>query len=424
MSDDQGHAMRVGAIMRHRVGGWLPTDQDALEEWLAALRSRVEERAEPAELHPVIAEFQELIATDPVVRMYLEQMIAEVPNRKKYRQRHLRSVEQMLTLINEVLTHAPDYDTTALVGTPLNAILDWAMGTPAGFAAFRNDAINAMIKKILNVWCEFLSGPDSRYVLNDGPTGWRSPEAANAIDIDQYQHDPNDEYWGFRSWNDFFTRRFKEGQRPVADPDDDKVIVSACESTPYAMRTDAKKHDKFWLKSQPYSLQDMLANDETVDQFVGGTVYQAFLSALNYHRWHSPVSGTIEKAFVKAGTYYSEADIEGEDSAGPNNSQGYLTQVATRALFFIAADDPGIGLMCFMAVGMAEVSSCVIDPTITPGSHVTKGQELGYFQFGGSTHCLIFRPGVIKDFTIGATPQPTNPNAPLVLVCSKIATAS
>src|ERR1039458_1848541 len=127
---------------------------------------------------------------------------------------------------------------------------------------------------------------------------------------------------------------------PRLVPIHDKVIVSACESTPYAISSNAKKHDKFWLKSQPYSLQDMLANDEAVDQFVGGTVYQAFLSALNYHRWHSPVSGTIAKAFVKAGTYYSEADIEGEDPAGPNNSQGYLTQVATRALFFIEADDP------------------------------------------------------------------------------------
>ncbi len=424
MSDGYEHAMRVGSIMRQRVGGWLPTDQAALEEWLAGLRSRVEARAEPAELHPVIVEFQELIAADPVVRMYLEQMIAEEPKGKKYRQRHLWSVDQMLTLINEVLTQAPDYDTTALVGVPLNAIVDWAMGTPAGFAAFRNDAINAMFKKVLEAWRDFLSGPDSRYVLNDGPAGWKSPAAAKAIDIDQYQYDPNDEYWGFRSWNDFFTRRFKEGERPVADPDDDKVIVSACESTPYAICTDAKKHDKFWLKSQPYSLQDMLANNEAVDQFVGGTVYQAFLSALNYHRWHSPVSGTVVQAFVKDGTYYSEADSEGEDPAGPNNSQGYLTQVATRALFFIAADDPRIGLICFMPVGMAEVSSCVIDPRITPGSHVTKGQELGYFQYGGSTHCLIFRPGVIKDVAIGAIPQPTNPHAPLVLVCSKLATAA
>jgi phosphatidylserine decarboxylase len=244
MGSGEENRARVGEIMGQRVGGWLPTDQDALEAWLAGLRSKVEAREKP-QLHPVMIEFRELIATDPVVRMYLEQMIAEVPKRKKYRRRHLRSVEQMLALINEVLTYAPEYDTTALVGAPLNAILDWAMGTPAGFAAFRNDAINAMFKKVLDVWCEFLSGPDSRYVLNDGPTGWKSAAAAKAIDVDQYQYDPDDEYWGFRSWNDFFTRRFNEGERPVADPDDDKVIVSPCESTPHAIRTNAKRHDKF-----------------------------------------------------------------------------------------------------------------------------------------------------------------------------------
>jgi phosphatidylserine decarboxylase len=42
---------------------------------------------------------------------------------------------------------------------------------------------------------------------------------------------------------------------------------------------------------------------------------------------------------------------------------------------------------------MTEVSSCMIDPKIRPGYHVTKGGELGCFQFGGSTHCLVFRPG-------------------------------
>ncbi len=422
-SGSRKHAIRVREIRRQRVGGWLPTDQDALEAWLAGLISKVQEKKAP-ELHPVIVEFQQLIATDPIVRMYIDQMIAEVPTTKQYRRRHLKSVDQMLTLINEVLTQAPDYNTTDFVGAPLNAILDWAMGTRAGFAAFRNDAINTMFKKILDAWCVFLSGPDSRYVLNDSPTGWKCPAAAKEMDIDQYQYDPKDEYWGFKSWNDFFTRRFKERERPVDDPDDHKVIVSACESTPYAISSDAKKYDKFWLKGQPYSLQDMLANDESVDEFVGGTVYQAFLSALDYHRWHSPVSGTIKKAFVKEGTYYSEADIEGEDPSGNGESQRYLTQVATRALFFIEADDPGIGLMCFIPVGMAEVSSCIIDPSITPGARVAKGQELGYFQYGGSTHCLIFRPGVIKDFSTGAIPQPTNPNAPLVLVNSKLATAN
>jgi phosphatidylserine decarboxylase len=216
------------------------------------------------------------------------------------------------------------------VATPLGAILDWTMGTPAGFAAFRDPRINAMLKKILTAWCKFLSKKDSLYVLNDSPSGWKCAAAQKAVGIEQYEHDPEDEHWGFASWNDFFTRRFKDGQRPIASPDDDKVIVSACESTPYGIATDVQRQDRFWINSQPYSLQDMLANDESVDQFIGGTVYQAFLSATNYHRWHSPVADTVLRAFVQEGTYCSEADSEGADAVEPTNSQSYLAHVAAR----------------------------------------------------------------------------------------------
>ena len=168
----------------------------------------------------------------------------------------------------------------------------------------------------------------------------------------------------------------------------------------------------------------MLADDDSVDQFVGGTVYQAFLSATNYHRWHSPVAGTIVRAFVQEGTYYSEADSEGADAVEPMNSQSYLAHVAARAVILIEADDPVSGLMAFMPVGMSEVSSCMIDSKVTPGYHVGKGEELGYFQYGGSTHCLVFRPGAIAEFALAAIPQPHDPKAPLVNVRSELAIAS
>ena len=417
--------MTTGAheIDVRRRAGWLPAEQDDLEAWLAGHRERVEAKGEEVALHPVLVEFQELMDNDPVVRMYVNRMIAEVPSAKAYSKRHLESVEQMLRLINEVLTIAPEFGKES-VTLPLNAILDWAMGTPAGFAAFRDTRVNAMLKKILRVWCEFLSSRESLYVLNESPSGWKSPDAVQAVGMEQYEHDPHDEHWGFSSWNDFFTRRFKDGERPVASPDDDKVIVSACESTPYAISTDVKRHDRFWIKSQPYSLVDMLANDDSVDQFVGGTVYQAFLSATNYHRWHSPVAGTIVRAFVVDGTYYSEADSEGADAVEPTNSQGYMAHVAARAIFVIEADDPVIGVMAFVAIGMSEVSSCIIDPKIEPGYHVGKGDELGFFQFGGSTHCLVFRPGAIAEFSLGAIPQPHDPQAPLALVRSRLAVAN
>jgi phosphatidylserine decarboxylase len=411
------------AVDVRRAAGWLPEDHEDLESWLAGHRERVEARGEQVELHPVLVEFQELMETDPVVRMYLNQMIAQVPSTKPYRKRHLESVEQLMRLINEVLTMAPEFG-PAMVATPLGAILDWTMGTPAGFAAFRDPRINAMLKRILIAWCEFLNSADSLYVLNDSPSGWKSAEAQRAVGMEQFEHDPQDEHWGFASWNDFFTRRFKEGERPVASPDDDKVIVSACESTPYGISTDVQRRDRFWIKSQPYSLADMLVDDASVDQFVGGTVYQAFLSATNYHRWHSPVAGTIVRAFVHEGTYYSEADSEGKDAVEPMNSQSYLAHVAARAIIVIEADDPVIGLMAFVPVGMSEVSSCMIDPKVAPGYRVGKGEELGYFQYGGSTHCLVFRPGVISEFTLAAIPQPHDPSAPLVLVRSKLATAN
>jgi phosphatidylserine decarboxylase len=406
-----------------RRAGWLPQEQGDLEDWLSGHRERVDLRGEQVELHPVIVDLQRLMDSDPHVRLYINQMVAQVPHTKHYAKRHVESADQLLRMINEVLTMAPEFG-QPMVMTPLAAILDWSMGTPAGFAAFRDPRINAALRKILNAWCEFLSSPASLYVLNDSPSGWKSPEARETVGIEQFEHDEQHEHWGFSSWNDFFTRRFRDGERPVASPQDDKVIVSACESTPYGISTGVQQRDRFWIKKQPYSLADMLAGDESVDAFVGGTVYQAFLSATNYHRWHSPVAGRVVRAFVQEGTYYSEAESEGKDATEPEDSQSYLAHVSARAIIVIDADDPVIGLVAFVAVGMVEVSSCKIDPALNPGHHVAKGDELGYFQFGGSTHCLVFRPGAIADFSLAAIPQDHEPHPPLVLVRSRLALAA
>ncbi|PJI52268.1 hypothetical protein CTI14_45180, partial [Methylobacterium radiotolerans] len=64
-------------------------------------------------------------------------------------------------------------------------------------------------------------------------------------------------------------------------------------------------------------------------------------------------------------------------------SQGYLAHVASRAIILIEADNPTIGLVAVVPVGMIEVSSCVIGEQVVPGHHLEKGDELGYFQFGG-----------------------------------------
>jgi len=320
----------------------------------------------------------------------------------------------LLGLFNYVLRHAPEYNGTGLVGCPINAILDWAMGTRAGFAAFLSERVNYQLKKLLNEWGVFLKSADSAAVLNGTSSGWLGPDALAKMPhfAEDFVCDPTRPHYGFTSWDDFFTRQFRAGARPVASPADPDVVVNACESAPYRVSRNVRRHDRFWIKGQPYSVAHMLANDPWAEQFTGGSIYQAFLSAFSYHRWHSPVDGQIVKAYVQDGTYYSETPAEGYDPAGPNASQGYITHVATRAMIFIEADNPAIGLMCVLPVGMAEVSTCEI--TVYEGQRVRKGSQLGMFHFGGSTHCLLFRPGVNLEFDLhGQAPGLNSGNIPV-----------
>lgn len=290
------------------------------------------------------------------------------------------------------------------------------MGTPSGFAFFLDPEVNKTLKKVLNAWGEFLGSPDSAYVLGNNAIGWFSDHGVHDLALtanngkssyrfdEMFKCDPSKENYGYKSWDDFFTRHLHEDKRPIASPEDDNVIANACESKPYNIARNISARDQFWIKGQPYSLMDMLDMDPYHEQFVGGTVYQAFLSALSYHRWHAPVSRKVVKAYVKDGTYFSEPLFEGLgnpsakgsiDEGGEVDGQGYLTATATRAIIFIEADNKDIGLMCFLGIDMTEVSTC--DITVKEGQPVKKEYEIGMFHYGGSTHCVIFRKEVELD---------------------------
>ena len=371
-------------------------------------------------LAPAVREFKDLIENDPHLYMLFTQMFEQIPNESRYLKDpagnvQVRSYQQMLKALNCILTSAPEFNDTIMAGTPINAMLAWPMGTPAGTEAFLDKRVNRQLKKILKQWEAYLASPDSRYVLTDKPGGWFSPQALKVMpDFDKnFVCDPNKPYHGFASWDDFFTRQVRKGRRPVASPGNDAVIVNACESAPYRLARNVKLRDKFWIKDEPYSLYHMFDGDPLAEQFVGGTFYQAFLSAFNYHRWHSPVSGTIVKARLVDGSYYAAALVDGFDPETQDNCQGYISNIAARALVFIKADNPDIGLMGILFVGMGDVSSNEI--TVHEGQHVKKGDQLGMFHFGGSTHVLMFRPGVNLEFDLrGQTPGVDTKNIPLL----------
>ena len=406
-------------MTRHKfnVGKWLPSDQEFENKWV----KKVYEEAKSEEnnkLLPPVQALKELIESNRYIWNLFQMMFDEIPQKDVDTPAgtpQVRDYHELLLVLNRLIQRAPKFNTTGLVDTPINAVLDYPMGTRAGYVLFNDPRVNAKMKNILDYWGRYLQSEDSSYVLNTSDKGWLSPYALNEmakeaggdnfVDLFAVHSTDVKQKLGYTSWDDFFTRKFKPGIRPVASPDDDDVIANACESVAH----DVPLKAKFWIKGQPYSLIDLLHNDPWTSKFEGGTLYQAFLSALSYHRWNSPVSGKIVKAYNLDGTYYGEALAQGfENPNGPdkvaaNNFQAFLTSTATRAVIFIQADNPKIGLMCFVAVGMGDVSNNEI--TVRIGQHVNKGDQLGMFHFGGSTHVLLFRPEVKLDFDMhGQTP--------------------
>lgn len=410
-------------MTRHKfnVGKWLPSDQEFENKWVKKVYEEAKSE-ENKKLLPPVQALKELIESNRYIWNLFQMMFDEIPQKDVDTPAgtpQVRDYHELLLVLNRLIQRAPKFNTTGLVDTPINAVLDYPMGTRAGYVLFNDPRVNAKIKNILDYWGRYLQSEDSSYVLNTSDKGWLSPYALNEmakeaggdnfVDLFAVRSTDVKQKLGYTSWDDFFTRKFKPGIRPVASPDDDDVIANACESAPFRMAHDVPLKAKFWIKGQPYSLIDLLHNDPWTSKFEGGTLYQAFLSALSYHRWNSPVSGKIVKAYNLDGTYYGEALAQGfENPNGPdkvaaNNSQAFLTSTATRAVIFIQADNPKIGLMCFVAVGMGDVSNNEI--TVRIGQHVNKGDQLGMFHFGGSTHVLLFRPEVKLDFDMhGQTP--------------------
>ncbi|KAI6028951.1 Phophatidylserine decarboxylase-domain-containing protein [Pisolithus marmoratus] len=366
-------------------------------------------------LDPVVQEFQDYIESEGVVYAAFNEMFEQAPEPTNDSDRKIENYVDLMEMINTILQTAPTYgggasDVAAAV--PFYAILARFCNTPAGYNAFTHPGVNERFCRLFTAWNKYLTSTASANVIHDEEGGWLSTAALNAIvqsaGGNPQQHtfdhfyvcDTSDPHYGFKSYDEFFVRELKAVHRAVISPGNPGIINSACTSTVYKLNYNLKKTDNFWVKETPYSLSHILAGDELVDNFVGGTLMQALLGSLDYHRWRSPVNGTIVKTRLISGmthpnpppTYFAACldDIR-DDPDVITRSQDFVTAISTRALIFIQADEP-VGLMCFVAVGLVEVSTCNI--IVSEGQVVKKGDELGQFHFGGSTHCLIFRSGL------------------------------
>eukprot|EP00978_Attheya_sp_CCMP212_P030765 scaffold114338_cov55-Attheya_sp.AAC.1 len=324
-------------LTKHRSGGWLPRDSRAVANYIEKLRG--EAAKNPQDLVEPVQTLGDMIKEDKAMLKLTNEMFneaAKIESKDPLGNASVKDLDEFLSLLNVIVTNvSPEFtlcknetgseEACGLIGFPINALLDWPMATPTGYVVFSNELINQQFKKILMHWAIFLSSKESTYSLtkNDSKStpivvGWLSDYAkkelvkvaaeatgskvtSNMTFEQIFQCDPSDPTYGYQSWDEYFTRLFQPNIRPVAFPDDDNVVVSACEAAPLQISPNVKLDDKFWLKKQPYSLQNMMNFHPDAHKFVGGTVYQGFLSALSFHRWNSPVNGKIVDAFVVEG---------------------------------------------------------------------------------------------------------------------------
>jgi phosphatidylserine decarboxylase len=111
-------------------------------------------------------DLQNLINTNPIVFMLFSEMLVEVPPTGKYNvdpslQPEIRDVPTLLQVINYQIHSPISYNDSPQIGTPINAILDWPMGTKAGFAAFLRDDVNEVFRRILQYWGAYLQSSAS-----------------------------------------------------------------------------------------------------------------------------------------------------------------------------------------------------------------------------------------------------------------------
>ena len=207
---------------------------------------------------------------------------------------------------------------------------------------------------------------------------------------------------GWKSFNQIFARLPKPGYRPVAAIADQTVIVSPADST-FAGQWEIRPDSHVTVKNLHWKISELLEGSFYKDRFMGGLFMHAFLSPTDYHRQHAPVGGRVLEARVIPGQVYLEVEAVPDGAGGhtlhpkrnfdaPDNAGYQFAQ----ARGLIVLETP-IGLVAVLPIGMCQVSSVIM--TAEVGVTVRKGEELSYFQFGGSDIIVLFEAASNVSFT-------------------------
>jgi phosphatidylserine decarboxylase len=202
--------------------------------------------------------------------------------------------------------------------------------------------------------------------------------ARYSIDMDDFEV-PKD---GWRSFNEFFSRRLRPGARPVDVGENVVVLPSDGRHSAYPDDADLSG---LVVKGRPFTLEELFGGAEAARPFKGGALVVSRLCPTDYHRFHFPLSGIPSAARPIRGGYDSVSTVAiraGARSLCENKRS--ITILHTQSC----------GDVALIEVGAACVGR--IEQTFAPDVPVSKGDEKGFFLFGGSTVITVFRRGCVE----------------------------
>lgn len=186
----------------------------------------------------------------------------------------------------------------------------------------------------------------------------------------------------FENFNDFFIRTLKPGARPI-DPAPE-AIVSPADGKVLAFEG-MDGFDSFFVKGQSFSLENFLHNKKLSDRFAGGTLMIIRLAPVDYHRFHFPADGLISRSRPINGDYYS---------VSPYAVKNMLRVYWENKREYSVLTTPNAGDILLCEVGATMVGSII--QSYAPATEVNKGDEKGWFRFGGSTVVALFEKDKVQ----------------------------
>lgn len=204
------------------------------------------------------------------------------------------------------------------------------------------------------------------------------------ISLDEYARGSLDAY---DSFNDFFTRELKDGQRPI----DDGVDAITCPADGVVSQIGhIQAGQLLQAKGREYDVGQLLADFELGKAFVDGSFATIYLAPSNYHRVHMPFDGTLVATHYVPGTLFSVN----------NTTANHVPDLFARNERLVCVFDTKFGKACVVLVGAMIVAGieCVATgqikrtPYIQNRTHdltLNKGDELGRFYLGSTAIVIL-----------------------------------